>query len=67
MNPIRNHRNKGKKSANIWELEGEQEISGITRDVFGFKMEFTGIPRQSSGPDRRFGHVKPSHDHAGLF
>ena len=26
MNPIRNHRKKGKKSANIWELEGEQEI-----------------------------------------
>ena len=22
MNPIRNHRKKGKKSANIWELEG---------------------------------------------
>ena len=30
---------RGKKSANIWELEGEQEIFRDDKDVIGFKME----------------------------
>ena len=40
LNPIKNHRKKGKKSANIWELEGEQ---GIFRDDKGCNSIQNGI------------------------
>ena len=55
MNPIRNHRKKGKKSANIWELEGGKatlppEGSKVALPTsYKGEQEFAGMTRDIIG------------------